>query len=47
VKCIKKETSQVQPAGNIGITKSYVSHVIKMRESMVNEIFVQMMAAYI
>lgn len=45
MKCIKKETSQVQPDGDIGITKSYVSHVIKKRESMVSEIFVQMMAA--
>ncbi len=45
MKCIEKETSQAQPAGDIGITKSYVSHVIKKRESMVSEIFVQMTAA--
>jgi len=45
VKCIENETSQAQLAGDIGITKSYVSHVIKKRESMASEIFVQMTAA--
>lgn len=45
MKSIKKETFQAQPARDIGITKSYVSHVIKKQESMVSEIFVQMMAA--
>lgn len=44
MKCIEKETSQAQPAGDIGITKSYVSHVIKKRESMASEIFVPMAA---
>lgn len=45
MKCIENETSQAQLAGDIGITKSYVSHVIKKRESMASEIFVQMTAA--
>ena len=45
VKCIENGISQVQIAGDINTTKSYVNRIIKKQESIVNKTFVQIMEA--
>lgn len=45
VKCIENGTTQVQIAGDIGTTKSYVNRIIRKPDGVVNKTFVQMMEA--
>ena len=45
VKCIENGTTQAQIAEDIQTTKSYVNRVIKKPNGVVNNTFVQMMAA--
>ncbi|WP_248625902.1 XRE family transcriptional regulator [Enterococcus cecorum] len=43
VKCIETGKTQVQLAGAIDTTKSYVNRVIKKQDGVVNKTFVRMM----
>ena len=43
VKCIELGITQAQLAENINTTSSYVNHVIKKKEGVINNTFVKMM----
>lgn len=43
VKCIEAEKTQVQIADEIGTTSQYVNRIIKKKDGVINNTFVQMM----
>lgn len=45
VKCIEAGKTQVQLAEEIGTTSQYVNRIIKKKDGVVNETFVQMIEA--
>ena len=45
IKCIENNVTQTQLAETIGTTKSYVNRVIKKRDGVVNNTFVQLIEA--
>lgn len=46
VKCIETGKAQVQIAEEINTTSQYVNHVIKKKDCVINNSFVQMMEAF-
>lgn len=46
VKCIETGKAQVQIAEEINTTSQYVNHVIKKKDGVINNTFVQMMEAF-
>lgn len=43
VKCVEEQTTQAELAERVGTSPSYVNHLIKSPEKIVNKTFVQMM----
>lgn len=46
VKCIETGKAQVQIAEEINTSSQYVNHVIKKKDGVINNTFVQMMEAF-